>query len=118
MWVSKSQEKLADELVALGHDVSANTVGRLLVEDGSPVHISREREMKAGRERARAQERGSAGNERPTAGAPWQEHCRCVHAIPAIHRARCGRCGGHVAVYGRDKYLNLLACGGVALGSQ
>ena len=29
-----------------------------------------------------------------------------------------GRCGGHVAVHGRDKYLNLLACGGVALGSQ
>ena len=25
---------------------------------------------------------------------------------------------GHVAVHGRDKYLNLLACGGVALGSQ
>jgi hypothetical protein len=24
------------------------------------------------------------------------------------------RCGGHVAVHGRDKYLNLLACGGVA----
>jgi hypothetical protein len=23
-----------------------------------------------------------------------------------------------VAVYGRDKYLNLLACGGVVLGSQ
>src|SRR4051794_15558921 len=33
MWVSKSQEKLADELVALGHDVSPNTVGRLLVEE-------------------------------------------------------------------------------------
>jgi hypothetical protein len=29
-----------------------------------------------------------------------------------------GRCGGHVAVHGRDKYLTLLACGGVALGSQ
>jgi len=29
-----------------------------------------------------------------------------------------GSCGGHVAVHGRDKYLNLLACGGVALGSQ
>ena len=28
------------------------------------------------------------------------------------------RCGEHVAVHGRDKYLNLLACGGVALGSQ
>ena len=28
------------------------------------------------------------------------------------------RCGGHVAVHGRDKYLNLLACGGVVLGSQ
>ena len=28
------------------------------------------------------------------------------------------RCGGHVAVHGRDKYLNLLACGGVAVGSQ
>src|SRR4051794_9526213 len=28
------------------------------------------------------------------------------------------RCGGHVAVHGRDKYLILLACGGVALGSQ
>jgi len=27
-------------------------------------------------------------------------------------------CGGHVAVHGRDKYLTLLACGGVALGSQ
>jgi Rhodopirellula transposase DDE domain len=33
MWVSKSQEKLADELVALGHDVSPNTVGRLLVDE-------------------------------------------------------------------------------------
>jgi hypothetical protein len=29
-----------------------------------------------------------------------------------------GRCGGHVAVHGRDKYLTSLACGGVALGSQ
>jgi len=28
------------------------------------------------------------------------------------------RCGGHVAVLGRDKYLTLLACGGVALGSR
>ena len=28
------------------------------------------------------------------------------------------RCGGHVAVHGRDKYLTSLACGGVALGSQ
>jgi hypothetical protein len=28
------------------------------------------------------------------------------------------KCGGHVAVHGRDKYLNLFACGGVALGSQ
>jgi hypothetical protein len=28
------------------------------------------------------------------------------------------RCGGHVAVRGRDKYLTLYACGGVALGSQ
>jgi hypothetical protein len=28
------------------------------------------------------------------------------------------QCGGHVAVHGRDKYLILLACGGVALGSQ
>jgi hypothetical protein len=28
------------------------------------------------------------------------------------------RCGGHVAVHGRDKYLILLACGGVALSSQ
>ena len=33
MWVSKSQEKLADELMALGHDVSPNTVGRLLVDE-------------------------------------------------------------------------------------
>src|SRR5262252_9084844 len=33
MWVSKSQEKLANELVALGHDVSPNTVGRLLVDE-------------------------------------------------------------------------------------
>jgi hypothetical protein len=33
MWVSKSQEKLADELVALDHDVSPNTVGRLLVDE-------------------------------------------------------------------------------------
>jgi hypothetical protein len=33
MWVSKSQEKLADELVALGHDLSPNTVGRLLVDE-------------------------------------------------------------------------------------
>jgi hypothetical protein len=32
-WVSKSREKLADELVALGHDVSPNTIGRLLVDD-------------------------------------------------------------------------------------
>jgi hypothetical protein len=29
-----------------------------------------------------------------------------------------GRCGGHVAVHGRDKYLTSFACGGVALGSQ
>ena len=28
------------------------------------------------------------------------------------------RCGGHVAVHDRDKYLNLLTCGGVAVGSQ
>ena len=34
---------------------------------------------------------------------------------PADRRRRCG---GHVAVHGLDKYLNLLACGGVALGSQ
>jgi hypothetical protein len=33
IWVSKSQEKLADELGALGHDVSPNTVGRLLVDE-------------------------------------------------------------------------------------
>jgi arginine repressor len=33
MWVSKSQEKLADELAAQGHDVCPNTVGRLLVEE-------------------------------------------------------------------------------------
>jgi multidrug efflux pump subunit AcrB len=37
-----------------------------------------------------------------------------VFAVAAAPR----RCGGHVAVHGRDKYLNLLACGGVALGSQ
>jgi hypothetical protein len=34
---------------------------------------------------------------------------------PSVAR---GRCGGHVAVHGSDKYLTLLACGGVALGSQ
>jgi hypothetical protein len=34
------------------------------------------------------------------------------------HGWRTSKCGGHVAVHGRDKYLNLLACGGVALGSQ
>ena len=33
MWVSKSQEKLATTLAAMGHDVSPNTVGRLLVEE-------------------------------------------------------------------------------------
>jgi hypothetical protein len=43
--------------------------------------------------------------------------------IPTAHPRRSwtvapGRCGGHVAVHGRDKYLTLLACGGVALGSQ
>ena len=27
------------------------------------------------------------------------------------------RCGGHGAVHGRNKYLNLFTCGGVALGS-
>jgi hypothetical protein len=32
-WVSKSREKLACELNACGHDVSPNTVGRLLVDD-------------------------------------------------------------------------------------
>jgi DDE family transposase len=31
-WVSKSREKLACELNASGHDVSPNTVGRLLVD--------------------------------------------------------------------------------------
>jgi hypothetical protein len=39
----------------------------------------------------------------------------CAASSPA---AAPRRCGGHVAVHGRDKYLNLLACGGVALGSQ
>ena len=33
MWVSKSREKLAAELVANGHEVSPNTVGRLLVDE-------------------------------------------------------------------------------------
>jgi Rhodopirellula transposase DDE domain len=33
MWVSKSREKLADELGACGHSVSPNTVGRLLVDE-------------------------------------------------------------------------------------
>src|SRR5271167_5160268 len=33
MWVSKSREKLAAELNARGHDVSPNTVGRLLVDE-------------------------------------------------------------------------------------
>ena len=33
MWVSKSREKLADELNSCGHDVSPNTVGRLLVDE-------------------------------------------------------------------------------------
>ena len=28
------------------------------------------------------------------------------------------RCGGHGAVHGRNKYLNLFTCGGVALGSN
>jgi hypothetical protein len=32
-WVSKSWEKLACELNASGHDVSPNTVGRLLVDE-------------------------------------------------------------------------------------
>ena len=32
-WVSKSREKLACELNASGHDVSPNTIGRLLVDD-------------------------------------------------------------------------------------
>ena len=32
-WVSKSREKLACELNACGHDVSPNTVGRLLVDE-------------------------------------------------------------------------------------
>jgi hypothetical protein len=32
-WVSKSREKLARELNASGHDVSPNTVGRLLVDE-------------------------------------------------------------------------------------
>src|SRR6202521_130079 len=32
-WVSKSREKLACELNAFGHDVSPNTVGRLLVDE-------------------------------------------------------------------------------------
>ena len=39
----------------------------------------------------------------------------CAGSSPA---AAPRRCGGDVAVHGRDKYLNLLACGGVALGSQ
>ena len=33
MWVSKSREKLAAELNANGHEVSPNTVGRLLVDE-------------------------------------------------------------------------------------
>ena len=33
LWVSKSREKLSAELAACGHDVSPNTVGRLLVEE-------------------------------------------------------------------------------------
>jgi hypothetical protein len=42
-----------------------------------------------------------------------------VHGRPVNSISRgLRRCGGHVAVHGRDKYLNLLACGGVALGSQ
>src|SRR5450759_1527158 len=32
-WVSKSREKLACELNASGHDVSPNTIGRLLVDE-------------------------------------------------------------------------------------
>ena len=32
-WVSKSHEKLACDLVTLGHEVSPNTVGRLLVDE-------------------------------------------------------------------------------------
>jgi hypothetical protein len=41
-----------------------------------------------------------------------------VNRVRARLRPAPRRCGGHVAVHGRDKYLNLLACGGVALGSQ
>ena len=32
-WVSKSHEKLAEELCRCGHSVSPNTVGRLLVDE-------------------------------------------------------------------------------------
>jgi hypothetical protein len=45
----------------------------------------------------------------------FQDEIECLGIDPA---AAPRRCGGHVAVHGRDKYLNLLACGGVALGSQ
>src|SRR3954463_2032763 len=33
LWVSKSHTKLADELCAMGHPISPNTVGKLLREE-------------------------------------------------------------------------------------
>src|SRR4029077_16255976 len=41
MWVSKSREKLACELNASGHDVSANTVGKMLITLGYSRQVNR-----------------------------------------------------------------------------
>src|SRR6516162_10763264 len=71
MWVSKSQEKLADELVALGHGVSPNTVGRLLVDElaySRQVNRARGIEPSRSKRAIRAHQRpgeGGAGG-RPT----------------------------------------------------
>jgi hypothetical protein len=39
----------------------------------------------------------------------WISIGRVTRMSPLAHLG--GRCGGHVAVHGRDKYLTLLACG-------
>ena len=41
LWVSKSREKLAAALRAMGHKVSANTVGKLLLQLGFARHVNR-----------------------------------------------------------------------------
>jgi Rhodopirellula transposase DDE domain len=41
LWVSKSRDKLAAELVAMGHSISANSVGKLLPQIGFSRQVNR-----------------------------------------------------------------------------